>query len=243
MLAYAVLHDATADPDEIPTAARNGAFAVVPDDYNPEQYAVWLNGNVIGTIGDELGTIPTRGRYAAWSPNSGTRTGHLGFFGDLNEAARAIKDLHPEAVDTTGPKGQTKPTNRDAGLLFRTLPADRQNTVRAAAGAYHRAGTHTPVKAWKQALGDDWRAYLATVPVPDEDTFRHCMTVLGTGEVHTASGLSDEDHAIPQCRTGGQNTRLTRYRFVTGEITCATCIEYRRRRAVARAKRATPDAP
>lgn len=71
------------------------AVTTQPDDLNQSTTVVhYGDENVIGTIYDERGTIPTRGRYAAWSPKAGTRNGHVGFFATKTEAIAAITATH-----------------------------------------------------------------------------------------------------------------------------------------------------
>lgn len=69
----------------------------------------------------------------------------------------------------------------------------------------------------------------------------HCTTMRG-GAVHeVTSGLDGSDggpvHIFPLCRTGSMTNQGTRYRKVTGELTCRNCIANRERRRAAKARR------
>ncbi|NUK24039.1 hypothetical protein HRW14_18860 [Streptomyces lunaelactis] len=67
--------------------------------------------DVLGVVFDEQGAIPTRGRFAAWSPKAGTRKNIVGFFDTLTEATDAIGELREEPAAETErvaePKWQT----------------------------------------------------------------------------------------------------------------------------------------
>ncbi|MDH2393383.1 hypothetical protein QCN29_32390 [Streptomyces sp. HNM0663] len=53
---------------------------------------------VLGVVFDEA--IPSRGRFAAWSPKAGTRDGVVGFFDILAEATDAIGALYDAPAQT-----------------------------------------------------------------------------------------------------------------------------------------------
>jgi hypothetical protein len=156
-------------------------------------------------------------------------------------AAHLVPDAAP--VDTSGPKGQeAPPAPRHGGFSprayeFTSLPTqERQDAVRARAGALYRAGTHSPMKAWDAALKEDWSEALKARVLPAEDTFEMCASVLG-GAVDTHTAVVDGDYPVyPLCRTMGQNSRGTHYQVVThGDITCTTCLGYRAGREAHRA--------
>lgn len=80
-------------------------------------------------------------------------------------------------------------------------------------------------------------------PADVEDVWEpgHCTTMRG-GAVHeVTAGLDGSDggpvHIFPLCRTGSMTNQGTRYRKVTGELTCHNCIANRERRRAAKARR------
>lgn len=83
----------------------------------------------------------------------------------------------------------------------------------------------------------------AEAPADVEDVWEvgHCTTMRG-GAVHeVTTGLDGSDggpvHIFPLCRTGSMTNQGTRYRKVTGELTCRNCISNRERRRAAKARR------
>ncbi|MFB8443619.1 hypothetical protein ACFC7A_31695 [Streptomyces niveus] len=66
-------------------------------------------GEILGVVLDEQGAIPTRGRFAAWSPKAGTRNGQMGFYHSLDEAADAIGALFEPGSTTPEPPGPAAP--------------------------------------------------------------------------------------------------------------------------------------
>ncbi|MEU4496982.1 hypothetical protein AB0F96_26955 [Streptomyces sp. NPDC023998] len=71
--------------------------------------------DVLGVVFDEQDAIPSRGRFAAWSPKANTRKNIVGFFDSLTEATDAIGALYDPPAEppaeseqtTEGPKWQT----------------------------------------------------------------------------------------------------------------------------------------
>ncbi|GAA2732208.1 hypothetical protein [Streptomyces nogalater] len=219
--------------EELPATvveAATGIIVITKDGDRP-QYDVWLDQKHIGTIFDETGANLARGGFAAWSPKAQRKDGIVGFYATKEEAGDAIGRLHRPV----GPRGMTEPRNRSDSLSFHALPADRQAAVTAHAARLHAEGGRTAARCWRDALDADWREHLE---IPDEDTLRMCVAVMG-GEIHTVAPGSDDTHVYPLCRTGGQNNRLTKYRFVDGaDLTCQHCVGYREGRAAARARKA-----
>ncbi|HBF82467.1 MAG TPA: hypothetical protein DD420_21820 [Streptomyces sp.] len=78
---------------------------VETDDLNPNKHIVLpaAGGNeYLGVVFDEQGTIPSRGRYAVWSPKASARNGTVGFYDTLDEAVDAIRQLY----DAPAPEGK-----------------------------------------------------------------------------------------------------------------------------------------
>ncbi|NUK50383.1 hypothetical protein HRW14_08780 [Streptomyces lunaelactis] len=64
--------------------------------------------DVLGVVFDEQGAIPSRGRFAAWSPKADTRKNIVGFFDTLPEATDAIGELYEAPAEPAAePKWQT----------------------------------------------------------------------------------------------------------------------------------------
>lgn len=63
----------------------------------------------LGVIFDEQGTIPSRGRYATWSPKADARNGIVGFYDTLDEAADAIGRLYDDPTPE-GEQPNSEPT-------------------------------------------------------------------------------------------------------------------------------------
>lgn len=203
-------------------------YVQIVRDGNGMTYDVLEDGEHRGVVFDERPANLARGAWAAWSP----RVGNVGFFATAEEAADAVLDTHPAPA---GPKGETEPRNRWRALDLRTLPVGRRRAVIAHAARLHAEGGRTPASCWKAALEADWRAQIAAAPIPSEDDFVRCMSVLG-GEVHDAPREQAGDfHMLPICRTGEMTNQGTRYRKTSGELTCQHCIRQRDRRAERRA--------
>jgi hypothetical protein len=217
-------------PAEV-TAAAAGVVVITQDGDRPH-YDVWLDQKHIGSLIDETAANLPRGNFAAWSPKGRAKDGMVGFFATKEEAGEAIGRLYRPV----GPRGMTEPSNRNDRYNYNVLPADRKANVAAHAARMHAEGRLTAARAWREALNVDWRD---NIVIPDEDTLFMCIAVNG-GEIHTTAGQDDDDRNVyPLCRTMGQNSRLTKYRFVNaGDITCRTCIGYRENRATARARKA-----
>jgi len=193
---FRTLRDAVAYAREHYCAPHAGLdYTVVEDEHNFEVFTVQMSGNVIGSIYPDERTIDPSGLWAALVTAHGEEPARLvGYFADPDGAARRIREQHnasqaptapisaalaentraanaaPAGVDfgdTTGPDGQTEPVHRDSRVSFRALTPERRDAVRSAAGAYHRAGTHTPGKAWTQAVIDDWRTWHTLGATPD----------------------------------------------------------------------------
>ena len=195
------------------------------------QYVVLLGRDLAGSIGDEAdadGRHLPRGRYAAWSG----KTGPLGFFAALDEAADAIAETWPAPA---GPRGAAEPKARVDTLHVRIMdPMRRYNAIAEAARLYAEGG-RTPSRAWKEAIDADWKRRIAATPVHDEDEYENCISVLG-GAVHTATPHDDPKmRTMPLCRTGDQNQMRTRYTITKLDITCTNCVAQRERRATRRA--------
>lgn len=224
----------THEHDEaLPTAVVEAApgVVVITQDGDRPTYDVWLNQAHIGSLFDETAANLARGNFAAWSPKGRAKDGTVGFYATKEEAGEAIGRLYRPV----GPRGMTEPSNRNDRWNYNHLPADRQATVAALASRMHAEGGVTAARCWREALLVDWRD---NIVIPDEDTLLMCMAVNG-GEIHTAAVQEDDGHVYPLCRTMGQNSRLTRYRYRNaGDITCRTCIGYRENRATARARKA-----
>jgi hypothetical protein len=220
--------------EELPAAVTEAApgRVVVTQDGDRPQYDVWLDQKHIGTLFDETAANLARGNFAAWSPRGRAKDGVVGFYATKEEAGEAIGRLYRPV----GPRGMTEPSNRNDRYNYNTLPADRQAAVAAHAARMHTEGRLTAARAWREALNVDWRDNIVT---PDEDALFMCIAVNG-GEIHSTMGQDDDDrHVYPLCRTMGQNSRLTKYRFITGrDLTCRTCVGYREGRAAARARKA-----
>jgi hypothetical protein len=80
------------------------------DDLDPNKHVVLPvadGSDVLGVVFDEQGAIPTRGRFAAWSPKAGTRNGIIGFFDTLTEAADAIGALYDAPAEPATETEQT----------------------------------------------------------------------------------------------------------------------------------------
>ncbi|MFG3287298.1 hypothetical protein ACGF3G_00550 [Streptomyces sp. NPDC048179] len=216
-------------PAEV-TEAAAGVVVITQDGDRPH-HDVWMNQQHIGSLFDETAANLARGNFAAWSPKGSGKNGMVGFFDTKEEAGEAIA-LPYRPV---GPRGMTEPSNRNDRYNYSKLPADRQAAVAEHAARMHAEGRLTAARAWREALNVDWRDNIAT---PDEDTLFMCIAVNG-GEIHTTAGQDDDGrHVYPLCRTMGQNSRLTKYRFITGrDLTCRTCIRYRENRAAARARK------
>lgn len=198
-------------------------YIAVVRDGDSMTYDVWEDGKHRGAIFDETPARLARGGWAAWSP----RTGTVGFYATAEEAADAVLDTHPAPA---GPKGETEPRAPWRAVHLRGLAAGRRRAVVAHAARLHAGGGRTPASCWKAAMDADWQRQLDARPVVEEDCFVRCMSVLG-GEVHDAPREEAGDfHMLPLCRTGGMTNRGTRYREVSGELTCRHCIGYRDRR-------------
>ncbi|MDQ0945942.1 hypothetical protein [Streptomyces sp. V1I1] len=88
------------------------------DELDPNKHVVLPAADgtdVLGVVFDEQGAIPTRGRFAAWSPKAGTRKNIVGFFDTLTEATDAIGELYEAPAD---PAAETEPA---AGPKWQTL--------------------------------------------------------------------------------------------------------------------------
>lgn len=89
------------------------------DDLDPHKHVVLPAAggtDVLGVVFDEQGVIPTRGRFATWSPKAGTRNGIVGFFGTLTEAADAVGGLYDAPTDPA-----TEPEQAAAEPTWQTL--------------------------------------------------------------------------------------------------------------------------
>ncbi|MEU8136085.1 hypothetical protein [Streptodolium elevatio] len=201
-------------------------------------YDVLEDGEHRGCVIDERHAGLARGGWAAWTPRNpgnGRRDGVVGFYATAEEAADAILDTWPAPA---GPKGETEPRAQWRAIHLRALPAGRRRAVAAHAARLHTEGGRTPASCWKAAIDADWSAQLDASPVPSEDEFVRCVSVLG-GDVHDAPREQAGDpHMLPICRTGDMTNRGTRYRETGGELTCQHCIAQRDRRAERRARRA-----
>lgn len=77
------------------------------DDLDPNKHVVLPSAggtDVLGVVFDEQGGIPSRGRFAAWSPKAGTRNGVVGFFDTLAEATDAIGALYDAPAQSAEPE-------------------------------------------------------------------------------------------------------------------------------------------
>lgn len=91
--------------------------------------------------------------------------------------------------------------------------------------------------------GRSVRLVLVDAPVKEmpaaEELTEHCTPMAG-GKVHTLQrgNLHDGTEAppFPLCRSGASTNQGTRYRKVDAALTCSTCLEYARRRAIRRAE-------
>ena len=224
------------DDNPIRETDTHGRYARIARDVEAggmPTFVVLLGTDFAGTILDEAdseGTSLPRGQYAAHS----SRTGAVGFFPTIEEAADAIAATWPAPA---GPKGTELPRAQADMWNIRIMePMRRYNAIFEAARLYAEGG-RTPSRAWKDAIDADWKRCIAATPVPDEDEYENCVSVLG-GEVHTATPERDPKmHLMPLCRTGGQNHLRTRYTKTELDITCSRCIEQRERRAAHRARK------
>lgn len=161
-----------------------------------------------------------RGRYAAWSLKTCTT---IGFFGTLDEAVAAITATHLPL----GPGGTTKPHKKLDDLDFGIMPFARRVRILNHAASLYGNG-RTVGQCWNEALAADRQYEWDNRVLPAEDTYKMCMPERG-GEVHTAQVYEAHGHEYfyPLCRTMGQNSRMTAYRYVDLDITCAKCAGYR----------------
>lgn len=220
------------DPAEEPLpaevlAARPGDVVVTRDTLHAlPQYDVWIGREHVGVIWDETGARLDRPPFAVWSGKLAKNR----FFATLDAAADAITAANLPA----GPLGLTAPTGPDAAG-FRILPVRRRARVLARAAEICGTG-RAHARAFRTALQEDRTEHLASVLIPDEETFGHCRALSG-GEIHTAA--PDSPTVYPLCRTMGQDNRGTQYVAVPAAApTCRHCIGYRERRAEHRARQA-----
>ncbi|NML54784.1 hypothetical protein HHL19_18735 [Streptomyces sp. R302] len=95
----------------------------------------------------------------------------------------------------------------------------------------HTASEMLPYAAPAEAKTDE---STVTSEETEAGAEERCMPVNG-GRVHTLTPGAPAEDPFPQCRTGGSSSRETRYRIVTAQLTCRTCLAHEARRKAARA--------
>ncbi|EPH41471.1 hypothetical protein ABT390_34250 [Streptomyces aurantiacus] len=111
------------------------------DEMDPNKHIVLPAGggtDVLGVVFDEQGAIPSRGRFAAWSPKAHTRKNIAGFFDTLDEAATAIGALYDAPAEPAPPK-DTDPTWR----TLKGVTAPFTVYAHETGGRLHPAGDRT----------------------------------------------------------------------------------------------------
>ncbi|MEW1638629.1 hypothetical protein AB0469_31795 [Streptomyces sp. NPDC093801] len=127
--------------------------------------------------------------------------------------------------------GVTTTVDRKAGLdeINAAMIGDAKKTVR----------TMSSISRTDYAIDykDGRSVHLILVDAPAEKASaaepEHCTPMAG-GKIHTSHPGTLHDGSKgdpwPLCRTGASTNQGTRYRVVAAPLTCATCLEYARRR-------------
>lgn len=113
--------------DELPrevTEAGPGQIVVIPD--RGQQYDVYVDGEMIGTVGDESlsrqATGSERGAFVTWAPKqSKRRDGIVDFYPTLEEAAEATVGR------PAGPREAHRETYKDVEIVLTFHPAGKRS--------------------------------------------------------------------------------------------------------------------
>lgn len=126
--------EVSVEEEELPEVVQNaaaGELNVTRDKHHrAPQYDVWIGQDHVGVIFDESDADMDREPMAAWSPKAGTKSGVVGFFGLIYEAAEAIRKLYEPAEEAAE---EPAPTGRPYTVIY----TDGQGPVVHATGCAH----------------------------------------------------------------------------------------------------------